>query len=478
MTDTLFPHTPKQLATFAIYLLVVLLVAFDFRRPLSKQNLYLGLMFLPALPLFRIMRWERYYRLGESEWQLVAAFKGLFFATALMAGWSLLLALGRGTTEWRLNLKTRGLALLAVVLLALNLFVTLGRHAEDSGPYTALGAQKWVETGILPYGDPMLKGPESPGGGSAATYGPLLMVAHIPFQAIVGFPGHPPEASPMDPDYERPPDLVTQMTCFVFHLGALAAMFLLVRRLADTAAALAVLCLYMASPYVIGLGDYRWLINGLTFISHIAPPAAVLGALWALPRRPWLSGALLAVGCGLLYFPAFFFPVFLGWCFWNLGRRQALAFTAGFALVGLLTAWLVIHFTPSIGDQGPVSLFFESTLEHQEGTDSREYGASHFSFWGTHPGVASFFQRPLFGESSMFKPTFLLFSLFSLAGFLLARGRSVAGLALLIASIGAALQLWKTHAGGSYVVWYFPFLLIGLFAREPAGEREPGAGPS
>ena len=107
--------------------------------------------------------------------------------------------------------------------------------------------------------------------------------------------------------------------------------------------------------------------------------------------------------------------------------------------------------TESIGDKGPIALFFESTLEHQEGAG--QYGDSLFSFWGTHPAWKDVFQRPLIGDSSLFKLSFLLVAGFASIAYFLARRRSVAQLALLIAAVAAAVQLWKTHAGGTYVMW-------------------------
>jgi hypothetical protein len=90
---------------------------------------------------------------------------------------------------------------------------------------------------------------------------------------------------------------------------------------------------------------------------------------------------------------------------------------------------------------------------------------SPFSFWGNFPSLAAFWQEPLIGTTSVFKPTFLLFASYCMAAFFLARQRSRIELALLLASLAAALQLWKTHAAGTYVEWYYPFLLIGLLGR-------------
>jgi hypothetical protein len=46
------------------------------------------------------------------------------------------------------------------------------------------------------------------------------------------------------------------------------------------------------------------------------------------------------------------------------------------------------------------------------------------------------------------------------------------------AGLGSGIQLWKTHATGSYVEWYLPFLIIALVgqvatARPPDGQTAP-----
>ncbi len=45
----------------------------------------------------------------------------------------------------------------------------------------------------------------------------------------------------------------------------------------------------------------------------------------------------------------------------------------------------------------------------------------------------------------------------------------------MIAALSAAIQLWKTHASGTYGEWYLPFLIIGIFA---AGARSAVPEPS
>ena len=86
---------------------------------------------------------------------------------------------------------------------------------------------------------------------------------------------------------------------------------------------------------------------------------------------------------------------------------------------------------------------------------------------GVHPRLRSIFQEPLFGSGSLFKPTFLAYASLCVAAGFLAKGRSRAQLAALTAMLAAGVQLWKTAAAGSYVEWYYPFLLIALVGATP-----------
>ncbi len=133
-----------------------------------------------------------------------------------------------------------------------------------------------------------------------------------------------------------------------------------------------------------------------------------------------------------------------------------------------MLAGLVMAFTHTEPGENAIKLFFQSTLEHQEAAG--QYGSSPFSFFGVHPAWRATCAAPLafLGTSSLLKPTFLGVAALSLLGFLFGRRRRPAQLALLTAAVAAAVQLWKTHATGSYVEWYYPFLLLGLFAdRDP-----------
>jgi hypothetical protein len=457
-----------QAGAFWVGVLVILVVAWNYDRLLSKRNLSLLLLMLPAIPLMDSLVWVmRVEGSGftdpGAQMMLQTAFAVLYALTAVMAVWSFSMSRGMNVLDWRPNLPLGGLRFLCLFVIVLNIVVIFGSAPDDAGTYTNLGAQRWVETGTMPYADPLLKGEDAPAYGAAATYGPLLYLSHVPFLFLSGAQFNPADAVPIDPSYILPPIMAAQLACLMFQLLALWALYAIGRRSGGKELGYVLVILYAGSSYVLGLGSDTFLAGGLVFVSHIAPTAMLLLAVYFL-HRPFVSGSFVAAAAGVLFFPVFFYPLFFGWHFWR-DRSAAMRSLAGFVLVGGLIGLMVILFTGTLDGKGPIALLLESTLEHQEGFSSREYGQSPFSFWGNYPGLAAFWQAPLIGETSLFKPTFLLFSTWCMAAFFLVRGRSQPEFALMLASLAAALQLWKTHAAGTYVEWYYPFLLIGLLGR-------------
>lgn len=441
---------------------VFFLVFGDFREGVWKKNLVLAALLLQAVFLVEIMQWGNRPDSRFAPW----GFTAIYLITAAYAIWGVTLAMKGSSLRWMPLPSQRAMRHLVSALVILNAIVVFGRPPDDAGYYTNLGARRWVETGRLPYADMKLQGPAAPGFGAAATYGPVLYASHIPIQYLFGTVSNPAEADPMDPTYVRPKKIVTQFTCFAFYLLGLFALFRIVRDLRDPTLALGAVALYAASPYILGLGGDDFVIGGLPFISHIAPSSVMLLAFMVY-RRPFLSGTLLAVAAGVLFYPLFVFPTWLAWRIWR--REGAIAFAAGFAVAGLMLTALLFAFTPAPEGSNAIAMFLQSTLEHQEGVGLRQYGGSIFSFWGTHPGLAGFWQAPLFGEFALFKPTFLVYGLFCLATVFLARGRTLPQLAGLTVALTAGVQLWKTHATGSYVEWYLPFLLIAILCTTSIG---------
>ncbi len=228
MQSLLARLAPEQAGALWIGTIVLFVLFGDLRRPLSRKNLTL-LALLSLAPFL-------YDLLDVGPTTRAWSFRAVFLLTAGMAVWGVRLSRG-SFGEWLPNLPVPALKTIAAGMVLMTSATVLTQPADDAGIYTSLGAQRWRETGQLPYSDEKLKGPESPAFGAAATYGPVLYLLHLPAQQLLGPPDNPPEADPMDRSYVRPPMLATQLTTWVMFLIGLGAFFLIARRLATEQAA-------------------------------------------------------------------------------------------------------------------------------------------------------------------------------------------------------------------------------------------------
>ena len=457
---------PNQGGILWLAILVTLLIAFNFDKPFSWRNVDLLLLLLLSFLFVDVIRFERGLD-DPTKFSLFGlVFVGIFLITIILLIRALIRAFITQETSWSPNLATPTLAGLLIFLLASNTFLALIRFPDDAGSYTNKGVGQMIKTGKYPYGDPILRG------GSAATYGPVLYLVHIPVQLglhKLGFHSDvKADENPFSfwvakggiPQYEGPPILATKLTLLLFHFLGVIGLIAIGRQSAGLSVGLALACLYTGSAYVQGLGGETHFITGMTFISHIAPVAITILAFATL-NTPWLSGALLAVAAGILFYPAFLFPLWFGYYFWK--GKGWYQFAAGFMIVVLIIGGSVLLLTLSAENESSFQAFYESTIGHQEARDT--YGASTFSFWGTHPKLASFWQEPFIEGWYLLRPSFLIFLIFIGASFFLAKNRTITQFAFLTAAVVISIQLWKSHAGGTYVEWYYPFILIGLFAH-------------
>ncbi len=454
---------PNQGGIVWLAFLLTILVAVDFKSPFSWRNGGLLLLLAPSILLVDLIRFDRSYADPIKLSLLGLAFLGIFLATIALLVRAIFGALKAEKRPWTPNLPSSALLALLVLLLACNTLLALSRAPDDCGIYTNWGAKRLLETGKFPYGDPALRG------GAAATYGPILYVAHIPFQWVLSLADDSPEASGSaqgnvggrDSKTTAPPVLPTKLTLLFFHFLGVAGLVIVGRQLVGPALGWSLACLYCASPYVQGLGGEQFFITGMTFISHIAPASVTILA-FALLNRPFWAGSMLGVAAGVLFYPAFFVPVWLGYYFWQ--GKDWRKFAAGFLVVCAVIGFSVLLMTESSEGETNLAAIYESTVGHQE--SKAAYGSSTFGFWGTHPRMAAFWQQPLIPGWYLLKPSFLLFVVFLGASFFLARGRSVPQFAFLIAAVAISIQLWKSHAGGTYIEWYLPFFLIGLLGQQ------------
>jgi hypothetical protein len=221
---------------------------------------------------------------------------------------------------------------------------------------------------------------------------------------------------------------------------------------------------------VLGIGGETYFIGGMTFVSHIAPAAVCLAAFAAIDR-PGLAAVLLTTSAGVGFYPAFLAPAWLGF-YWDrpTARRRFLTLLA---VSGAILTVAVLALSRSAGGRGLIGTILWDTFGHH--TDPEGYGFSPFSFWGQRGGIRGWLMAPLIGTSGMTTPAFLAFVAFACGAFALARRRSAPALALVSAAVIIGANLLKIHPTGTYVAWFYPFLLIGFLlgaSPEPARPKE------
>ena len=111
--------------------------------------------------------------------------------------------------------------------------------------------------------------------------------------------------------------------------------------------------------------------------------------------------------------------------------------------------------------ESSLRLFFDSTLLNQEGSGG--YGSSHFGFWGQFQSLA-FLKRLVL---VLYLASCLLLGLWP-------RRLDLRGFLYLTAAVVLGTQLWKTHAGGIYMGWFVPFLVLAFLLpmrSSPAGQK-------
>ena len=450
---------PDESGLLWISMLVFLVVGFDYARPLSSRNIDLlvaqaiGWCLIGSIDLLVAADKGR----DAARYGLIrlmfAAVVGLTATLLVRSAWR---SMRPDTWTWAPAIDVRVLAGVTAFTVALSLSIPFLHPSEDSSYFTDLGGQRLRERGLLPYGDPMLT--KTPG----AAYAPLMYALQAGVQFILAEPMNRPSSDrPQLGEhtvYLAPAPVSSQLLLSGFQLIAAVALFAIGRRWGGDALGLALAALYCGSSYVLGIGGSADQVGGMTYVSHIIPPAVTLVAFLYL-ERPVVSGALLAASAALGFYPAFMFPAWIGYQ-WGRSPRTAVRFLAGFSAVSLVVGvWVLLASRPADG-LGLVATILRDTLGHH--TDPEGYGMSPFGLWGQQTGVLQWMLQPLAGTSALSSPFFLLYCGYLGATAIMARRAGPVGLALLTATVAMGANIWKIHATATYVTWYYPFLLIGI----------------
>lgn len=466
--EDLYRLVPDQAGVLWLSLIVLLIAGVDYSQPWHPRNFDLLGTQLAAWFLWDVLTLFEQTQAPEFLSYIRTMFTGTVIVSLWLAVRAVLVRLRPYAAPWRPAVGARALSGVAIGVTVLSLVTAFVRAPDDSSYFSNLGGQRLRETGLLPYGDPLLTG--TPG----AAYAPGMYLLHAGAQSLLGEPANHGKQqlslSTLSPaaGYYEPRALVSQLLLALFQLVAVVSLAVIGLRWQGEPLAAALVALYCASAAVLGVGADRDSLMGITFVSHVIPPAMTLVA-FGLIDMPLLAGIALGLAAWTGFYPAFFGPIWLGWQS-GRGWKPALQFAAGCAIVSVpMTLFVLLRSRPAPGLE-LIGTIVRDTFGHH--TDLAGYGSSPFGLWGQATGLVGWFGSPLIGSSTFAAPFFLLFVAFLLAAGWLARTASQPGLALLTAAAGIGATVWKVHATGTYMAWFLPFLLLGFLGTPAAATEE------
>ncbi len=425
-------------ALFWLTLLISILLIADFNRPVFWKHLDLFLLFI-LLPCIGVI-WSH----------TRFAYTTLFAITLFLFG-SMVFRSFRPYPAVSSNhtLGRKPVVFILAIFMGLHLLTIIRNDISDCGYWSMLGADYLQETGDLPYGTHF---------GRNCVYGPIMYALHVPGNLLFT-PTQtdeerqdrvPIQMSQPDfhPDYSSMDKRASKCTTLLFDFTAIVALFLLGKRCGGTHTGIVLAALFACNPFTIGIHEF-----GLRSVSHIAAiPFLVFALLWI--RIPLLAGMLLGIGSGMLYYPVFLFPLWLGYYWKTQAKRSAILFLSGFAAIGFLSLLSIAAMTyvqdASHEGMSPLRAFLEDTVIQQQFGEG--YGNSRFGFWGQYP-VLKTMGKPVVSIG------YLIFclSLFWWPGYMNVYRTLTLSTAVLIGT-----QLCLSHGGGLYIGFYLAYFLIAL----------------
>lgn len=438
---SLLPRFHGMPLAWMSFVLVLCLIG-NFRQLGSLQNFDILLIY--ALAPFLSLTWTH----------TKIAYTGLFVLSSMLLLRCLWASRAGQQGAPHMNIHDPRLlwALLAFALM-LHVVTLYERHIGDVGLWSAIGGEYLLRTGHLPYGTEF---------GPNCVYGPLMYVLFVPAGLFAAYIEEIPQAGQVVLGEFNNWQAMrgVQGTELVLDLVALYLLYRVARKQGDHLTGLTVVFVYAISPYILGMRSEI----GLERASHIAGMPFILATLLLL-HRPALAGLLLGMATGMLYYPLFLLPLYLGYLWRSLGRARALVFLLSYAAVGVIClVMLMLMVQPLDEAESALGAFIDDTIAQQQFKDG--YGNSQLSFWGQYPRLAAW------GKPG----TGILYCLFCLGLAFVPRRMAFSQLLALSAAVLVGTQLVLAFAGGTYVGFYLALVIVTLFGFKSSAAHARTAG--
>ncbi|WP_020468384.1 hypothetical protein [Zavarzinella formosa] len=235
---------------------------------------------------------------------------------------------------------------------------------------------------------------------------------------------------------------VERAVAIIAHLLVVAAILMIgSKTFGDPLTGIAMACLYLLLPCT----GYQ-----VSQVHHIWPALFLLGAvLWF--RRPYVSGALLGVAAGSVFFPVLLFPLWFGF---YRGRGTG-RFTIGFVAALVLSLGITAAILLSSGELRQYLRVALSLSDWQAWKAPRTESIWTGSHWAYR------------------LPVFIAYMAFVILTVFWPKPRHLGHVIAQSAAVVIGVQFWYADQGGTYVLWYVPLLLLMVFRPNLTEVRPP-----
>lgn len=174
-------------------------------------------------------------------------------------------------------------------------------------------------------------------------------------------------------------------------------------------------------------------------VDHVLPAALLVWAVEAY-RRPLVSGMLMGLAIGVIYYPVFLLPLWLGF-YW---QRGLLRFSLGVATtLAVLVASLAFTSDSLAAFASQVQQMFGWTSLAPQDLQG---------FWGFE-----------ILDPAYRYPVLVLLVAFCVSLAVWPAQKNLGTLMSCSAAVMLATQFWHPHNGGLYMAWYLPLILLTIF---------------
>lgn len=414
MEQVLYNYTPIHLTTWVyVSSLLTITVYFKFSRVWSVRNLdLLGLIALaPGLLLIEPQHGATVNQIGY-VWLFVTG--GLFLIRLLIDP----VMVRRPLLEP--NLTQGGLTFATISLL---IFLMANVITKKPTEADLDGARRLDEM--------LSRTATADTDASLATHGPGYPLMHVFAGVASKILVKPEVANPEDDTRLRIYIATARTTAILSHLAVVLGMVMIgARHFGSVRTGIAAANLYLLLPYT---------AQQTGRVDHVLPAALIVWAIFTY-RRPLISGMLLGLATGVIYYPIFLLPLWLGF-YWH---RGLLRFSVGF--VSMVTLLIGTLFLTEGG--------FDAFLAHAKQMFGWASMAANdvTGFWSFFES-ANPFRLSVLATYAALCASFALWPAQKNLGTLL----SCSGVVML------GTQFWIPQGGGLYMCWYLPLLLLTVF---------------